>query len=93
MSNPKPPASAPLIAQKTTLEQDKATVLAVFRAMCGKEDTTRRHFHGGSQWAWRDESSDDVSEWWGARVATDSDSDSEDSSDEYSDDSDDNPEE
>ena len=43
-SDPKP-TSAPLIAQNTTLEQDKATVLRCWLAMGGKGRVLKRGYH------------------------------------------------
>ena len=61
------PASTPLIAANTTLEQDKATVLRCWLAMGGNDDTLRRKRHEHA-YNMRDEPSDDVSEWWGVTV-------------------------
>ena len=63
-SDPKP-GSAPLIAANTTLEQDKATVLAVWLATGGKEDVLRRGNYYDAEkkkWKKRDEPSDDMSD-------------------------------
>ena len=59
----------PLIAANTTLEQDNATVLAVWSAMGGEDDTLMKgYWHDGVGKKMRDEPSDDVSEWLGVRV-------------------------
>ena len=65
-SEPKP-ASAPLIDANTTLEWDKATLLAVWLAMGGKEDALRTEYYENG-YKMRDEPSDDVSEWFGLTV-------------------------
>ena len=38
------PGSSPLIAQNTTFEQDKATMLELYLAMGGKEDVLRKKY-------------------------------------------------
>ena len=51
------------------MEQDKATVLAVWLAMGGENDTLRRHNRDDTlTLCSRDEPSDDVSEWLGVHV-------------------------
>ena len=61
-------ASAPLIAQDTTLGQDKATVLRCWLAMGGTNDKLRRFFRARIRVNTRDESSDDMSERLGVFV-------------------------
>ena len=63
---PKPAApvvpSGQLIAPNTCLNEDKATVLAVWLAMGGKEDVLR------TRYGYLKSPSDDVSEWYGVTV-------------------------
>ena len=73
-SDPKPAAtiisSLQLIAQNTTLGQDKATLLRCWLAMGGKEDVLRRKYidYDANEYKMRDEPSDDVSEWYMVKV-------------------------
>ena len=64
------PASAPLIAQNTTLEQDKATLLACWLAIGGKEDKLKGVYYDrvDKKTKMTDEPSDDMSEWFQVTV-------------------------
>ena len=60
------------VAGNTTLEQDKATVLALWLAMGGEKSDLRRNPNhnqriGGDHLEWR-ETSDNVSMWYGVTV-------------------------
>ena len=58
-----------MVPANTTLEQDKCTVLAVWKSMGGDIDVLMRaYFNEDYEVKMRDEPSDDVSEWWGVEV-------------------------